>query len=69
MPLKKNKPKGWGLLKGTVEEDYADYKRWANSLSDKEWDRLLDQGDREIRKLIAARKRKAARLPKKRQAA
>ena len=57
------------MLKGTVEEDYADYKRWANSLSDKEWDRLLEQGDREIRKLIAARKRKAAKSPKKRQAA
>ncbi|MCC6151863.1 MAG: hypothetical protein IT461_16560 [Planctomycetes bacterium] len=68
MAKKKSDPRTWGLLHGTVEEDYADHKRWANSFTDEEWDRLLDVGDREIRKLIAARKRKTVK-PRRKKAA
>lgn len=68
MATKKSKKKGWGLLHGTVEQDYADIKRWEASLTDVEWEKLLRQGEKDIRKIEAESRRRFPRLRRQRAA-
>ncbi|CAG0929298.1 hypothetical protein PLCT1_01002 [Planctomycetaceae bacterium] len=68
MAQKKNKLPTWGLESGTIEEHYADLKRWESSLTDEQWEQLLRQGEKDICKIAAESKRKFPRLNRKRAA-
>jgi hypothetical protein len=65
MKPKKSKKRGWGLLHGTVEQDYADIKRWAAQFTDAEWEKMLVKADQGFRREIAVRRRRLIRSLKK----
>ena len=68
MAQKKNKLPTWGLDKGTVEEHYADLKRWESSLTDEQWEQLLREGEKDLRKIEAESRRRFPRLRRQRAA-